>query len=441
MLMYPNISPQFLAIFEDLYTPLSTAVQYPQLIAASRLDMGNVNKYLAFHIQDILDIVLSDKSGKTTSLLINVLSYQIKEIFYALLTKSKFSDMASEILCKPDSSEQVIARLSIITLSALLTLPDEATKQCGFIYYLLKRCDNNSVFNLFATILAEDERCFFAKRWLHELGFVDYILRELENIDFENYCDVDENPDGTLYDHTFFVATSLYSLLSRCAKSDMFKEDTMDLHTILVLKKTFKHEYPLFVKNARWKAINSVICQENANDMSSLLPEAISIISSYYPRVYEYRSCAISFIGSIINFSPTFASYAVDEKIPNYILSLLLQFQNCSILHSVIINFISKTIEIEPLGSHLTQIFVPLIMDEVKIQKNKTFIPTLFSLADIIHNAGKKKKPIENSLVHFPEFETFCKNQLSRYKANNKKNYGGKFKTSLSDFFNNIIYE
>lgn len=57
MLMYPNFSPQFLAIFEDLYTPLSTAVQYPQLIAASRLDMGNVNKYLAFHIQEILDIV------------------------------------------------------------------------------------------------------------------------------------------------------------------------------------------------------------------------------------------------------------------------------------------------------------------------------------------------------------------------------------------------
>ena len=124
MLFYPNFSSQFLALFEDLHTPLSTALQYPQIVAGSRLDMGNVNKYLGFHIQEILNIVLSDKPHPSTSLLINILSYQVKNIFYSLLTNSNFTDMATEILANPNSSEQIIARLSIITLTALLTVPD-----------------------------------------------------------------------------------------------------------------------------------------------------------------------------------------------------------------------------------------------------------------------------------------------------------------------------
>ena len=186
---------------------------------------------------------------------------------------------------------------------------------------------------------------------------------------------------------------------------------------------------------------SSVISEKNANDMSSILPEAVSIISLYIPHVFEYRSYAISFISSLISFSPTFASFAVDEKVPNYILSLLLQFQSCTILHSDIIEFVQKTIIIEPLGSNLVQILVPIIMDETKVQKNKVFLPVLYALADIIRKASKKNKPISHSLSYFPEFETFCRKQLSQYQSRIKKSYGGKIKTSLSDFFNNIMYE
>lgn len=439
--MYPNFSPQFLAVFEDLHTPLSTALQYPQIIAGSRLDMGNVNRYLAFHIQEILNIVLSDRSDSSASQLINILSYKVKEIFIALLNKSNFADMATEILSNPKSSEQIIARLSIITLSALLTVPDEATKQCGFIYYLLRRCDNNSAYNLFSTILADDEQCFFARKWLCELGFFDYVLRELESIDFENYKGGEKDEDGTAYDRVYFIATALYNLISRCSKTNTFKEDIMNLKTIIVLKKTFKNDPPVFVKNARWKAISSIVCQENANEMSSILPEAFAIISFYIPHVYEYRSNAISFISSVICFSPTFATYAVDEKVPNYILSLLLQFQSCAILHSVIIDFVTKVIEIEPLGSSIVQIFVPIIIDEAKVQKSKIFLPVLFSLADVIHKSAKKNKTIAHSLASFPEFDAFCHNQLAHYNSRMKKSFGGKLKTSLSDFFNNIVFE
>lgn len=441
MFMYPNFSASFLNVFEDLHTPLSTVLQYPQLVAGSRLDMGNINRYLSYHIQEILNIVLSDKPDPSASLLVNILSYQIKDIFNAILTKSNFSDMATEILSNPNSSEQIIARLSIITLSALLTVPNEATKQCGFIYYLLKRCDNNSAYNLFATILAEDERCYFARKWLRELGFFDYILRELDSIDFENYKGEEKKGDEAVYDHVYFIATALYTLISRCSKTETFKEDILNLKTIIILKKTFKNDPPVFLKNARWKAISSIVCQQNANDMSSLLPEACAIISFYIPHVFEYRSYAISFISSIICFSPTFASFAVDEKVPNYLLSLLLQFQNCSILHSTIIEFVAKTIEIEPIGVNITQIFVPIIIDEAKFQKSKVFLPVLYSLADIIHKASKKNKPISNSLSSFPEFEIFCRKQLADYHSRIKKSYGGKFKNPITDFFNNIVFE
>lgn len=433
--MFAYVSPKFLTTFDDKQTPLSLVIFDPQLIFASRMNLGKVNQYLSYHIQEIIDLVLNDQ--RNSGVLINLLSCQIEPIFQSLLTNSNFVDKATEILSDlSNPSDIVISRLSSILLSALLTLPEQSSQQFGFIYHLLKRCDNSCAFNLFSTLLSNDERCLPAQKWLHDFGYSEFLMREIDSIDFEYKSPEGANP---YYDRTYNVAACLYQLLAQAIHSKTFHDDFLHTKVIVIMKKSFKHSYPAFVKNARWHAISSLACEQNAEEMSSLLPEAISIFIEDLNHVYEYRVFIIQFITEIVKYQPFFATYLVDEKVPNWILHFLLRFPNVTIFHSAIREFADNALKIDILAHIIVSTYTPVLIEEAMVQTNKVFLPTVIALIESIRKAGIENRTIEKELDKIPQFAQFCQNQLLDYTAKAETSYGFNEYSSLSNLIHHFI--
>ncbi|OHS93768.1 hypothetical protein TRFO_11564 [Tritrichomonas foetus] len=434
--MIPYFSPSFLALFDEDSTPLSSVMNYPQLSAASRADAGLVNHYLSHHIQEILDIVLTDNTEPYVSTFINILSFSVSDIFRAVLRGSRFSDMAAEILSDQKSSEKVISRLATITLSLLINVPEEATKQCGFIYHLLKRININTVYDLFNTILADDERCLPARTWLHLFAFPEFILRELENIDYEGFESQEVVP---YYDKTYSITSALYVLIAKTTKTDTLKDDFLSPKAAKILKKSFTHRPPNYVLNSRWKAIRCIVCEKNLEEFRPLFDEAITILSEETKKLAEYHVNAIYFIISMIKLDQSLAQKAVDSKLPNWILGLVLQFQNSSILHTAFRSFVTDLIDIKPLGQNIIDIYTPMLAESARVKSNKVLRPTIFALIETIRDAATRNPEYAESLRIIVEFGEICATEVPEYRTQSTMPYGGKMKSSLSDFFANFL--
>ena len=429
--MNPSFSAQFLSLFDDLETPFSTVIDLPQLLSAAKSDVGLVNRYLSHHISDLLEIVFNEDDGQRASMVMGILSSSIHDIYLHLLRKSNFSQRVTEFLSDQNTSQIIISRIAGIILTALVVEPSEATKQFIFIYQLLPRIDNTCVYNLFYTLLSSDERYLVAKIWLHMFGFADNLLNELEKIDY-NY---ESHEEVVYYDKVFIVVSGLYTFISKATQADNLTDDFKTTRAVVVLKKTFSKRPPIFVLNARWLAIKSIICQKNANEMMDLLTEGINLLSEDSQRHFEYHVCIISFLASLIQFAPQSINILIDKKIPNLIINLILKFQTSTILHSEFRNFVDSCLKVEQISSTIISLYTPILIEEASKQENKIFIPTLFSILENFEECSKKKQNIQQQLSTIPNFHDFYESQVTEYVQKSNQKYGGRIQPNVSDLF------
>ena len=315
----PNVS------FEEI-------ISDPFAIKLYKFQNQTVHFYFKNHALDLIQSALSNTKTAVQNNSFTIIILGDPDILSAILRSDKFLDLALQIVDATTEEPYVLGRLSTIMLSCLQTVPDLATQSFGFIYHLLPHCSNPSVSHFFESIISDNERYLCAHKWLIDFGFVEYLFREFQKIDFE-YVSTESNPYfDTIYEQVF----SLYQILSKCATNPIIfphiiNQDLKGFRLIDFLAMDFRNT-PVYVVNARWKSILALTTPQTAEMMSALIPNAIKFIQKDVAKLPASIVIALDFINKMMTFYPKTVKYVSSTQLNQSLLTLITQFMNSSIL-------------------------------------------------------------------------------------------------------------
>ena len=410
------------SLLSDPTVTFNEIVSNPIITRLIRLDRIPVCDYFIHHSHDLLINALSD-----TKSIAEVNSYQIiikgnPDILTNIMTDDEFLNRALDIVNDNNVARDLpflLGRLSTIALVALAVVPQVASQSCGFIYHLLQYCDNPSVFDFFESIITDDEKYNYTHKWLYDLGFVDYLFRELGKIDF-GFIVKDENP---YFVPMFEKASCLYQLISKCAKNHILFPSLIRKDLIDALSMTFRYP-PTFVENARWDAITSLVTRKTAKLMNPIVPSAILIITKPYEKLPAYLISALEIVTRIMIYDQSIFDFVVESKILQNLLNLVIQFSNSTILLDSFRNFVAIGLTNHDYSVQLVVLLLPFIIDFASTRENRVLTPYCFNILQLFIEAAKSNRSVKRILNEEKSVKTFIKTQFTEYKKIIENDYG-----------------
>lgn len=378
------------------------------------------------HVHSMIRLVFSDEKSLVSSRAYTILSLGDNSLIEEMLRDYKFRDFALEILSNPQNPPFIMGRLAGLSLSALLSMPETASESCGFIYHLLKHCENPSVFNFFETLCGDNPKATPSQKWLLDMGFVEYIIREIQTTNF-NYV---SNLSNTYLDPVYDKALCLYELIALCAKNPILSPSFKTSSIVDVIKRDFSRS-PDFLKTARWAAINSITCKDTAVQLLPLIQSAISTVTEQFEHLKSYRVDALNFLTQMIQLAPMTADILLHSSVLQSLSGLIIQFPNSTILHGAFVDFVSIGLQLEEFAIKMVGVYTPLFIDQACERYNRVLAPTLLYLIEKFMEASDKKSSIRRVLTEIPELKQFINHDLKEYKKIIDSDYGGPRATGI----------
>ena len=358
-----------------------------------------------------------------------------QNLMRAIIADSKLNLKATDILSDPNTDEVVIARLSQLTLCALLTCADEAPQECGYLYHLLKYVANHTVFNTFMVLFGEDEKLEKPQRWLADFGIIEYVLRELATIDYEHVLEPGVDP---YYEPVFYKAHCIYLMIAKASTHHIFGPELRKAETVTYLHSFFKVPPP-YVKNSYWKALNNLCCEKNVNDMKSFAGHALAVLEEQNSKLYEYQVTVILFLEKLMRHIEEIATQLCESSITAWLVQMLLCYKESSILHSAFRTFFVTAMKHEPIIVNFINVYITAIIAEAMHCENKVLMPTLMFIIEKIKELENKNTKYTVIINSIPDYKEFCKKQLKEYQRVSTSSYGGRRPNSIAAFFSQLI--
>ena len=375
----------------------------------------SIIKYLKQNSKVLLKYALSDEKSKISMISYSILLACNPDILGSIFEDDYYRDMVSSLLADPTTSDVIIGRIASITLSCFTAIPNQAFESYGFIYHLLHHCDNSAVFNLFQTICCEDPRFTSTQEWLDQMGFSEYLLRELLSIDYD-HTPTDPN---FIKDKTFVNLFCFYKLASICCSNPILRSsfETEPFVRVLARDSSFSNTH---LMSSKWKTVNALTSPITSNNMLTYhYDKAISIVTEPFDVLREYRVCALEFITKMMRFCPQTISTVKEKSILQNVISIILNFRDSTILHDTVLGFVGAGLELDKeLSKQITQTLTPLMIDFADDRSDRVFSSFCFRVVEEMIKRAKKDKALAAELHDLPEFEVFVKSMLEpRRKA------------------------
>lgn len=412
--------------FEDV-------VSDPIIARLYRQPNSSVQKYFKSHSFELLKYSLSHANTAIENNSFNIIIYGDPDILMPMLKNDEFLNLALDIVNKNDVEPYVLGRLSTIMLTALLVVPELAMETFGFIYHLLPHCGNPSVLYFFITIVSNEPQFSPTQKWLLEMGFFDYLLRELNSIDY-SYNSTESN---VYFDETYEKVFSLYQILSKCASNPIMVPDLLREDLIEILSMDFK-DPPVYVENARWNTILQLTTRETSEMMYPIVPRAIKAIETDVKKLPAYIVTALEMVNLMMDYSPRSSKFVFKSNMLLNLLNLVNRFMNSTILLKAFRNFVEVCLRFnDDFVPKMVSLLLPFVMDFATTRQNRVLAPFCFSILELFVESEKRNPKVTQALNEEAGCREFLKGKYKIYMKNLHKEYGNE--TKLSGLFRAFI--
>lgn len=367
----------------------------------------------------LVKIALSDERNAIGSHAYQVLLLGLEDINRSVLADDYFQNTALELLVNPETPEFIIGRLASITLGLLINTPDIAQLACGYIFHFLRYTGNPTVFNMLETITG-DPRAEKSQQWLIDMGYPEYVARELNNID-SAYKSTNPIP---LLDPLYQKLLCLYQLVFKSATNPILAKGFRSKEIIQSVASGIEFP-PDFIISAQWKAINSLCTQETSSMMHWLVPVALKYLSEPCTYLASFRVSSLDFIIAMMGYWTDIFKQLRNSGLLQNLTVLLLQFPEATILHASFRKFCEVAITDPEYAEKIVTIYSPIMMDVVHRWENKVLTPTCYEVMETFVEASKKNKAVDNALNMAPEYKDFKKTDMKNYNKLLTSSYGG----------------
>lgn len=382
----------------------------------------------------LLKVALSDDKSVIGSHAFQSLQVGASELNQAVLQSDIFRNIALELLTDQTTPEYTIGRLASLTQTFLLNSPEEAQPELGFIFHFLRYCGNPTVFNFWETITG-DPRAEKSQQWLLDMGYSEYVARELHNFD-PSYESKSENK---FIDPILTKLFCIYQIIFKSATNPLLASGFRTQEIIDAVKQGLKNP-PDFIISAQWKALNSLCTADTEFMMRDLIPKALQYLSESMTYLAQYRVSALDFIVLMMDFYPSCFSTLKRSMLLQNLTVLILQFQETTILHSSFRNFVKKALTDNDYAEVVVTIYSPIMMDIAHRHQNKVLSPTCFVIMDYFIEQSKKNPVIKKALATNPEWNEFFKKDFPEYKKLLDSSYGGYLSGKVVMIFKELFH-
>jgi hypothetical protein len=409
------------ALLRDPQTPISRFLSIPSISRYARGNFPDFQSYFVGHSATLLQLSFSDEKSCQSIQAFKILSCGDPQYLQPVIDNGDFQNFGAEILAAKSAPPWVTGRLSTIALVALLKIQHQAFPYSGFIFRLLHYCENPTVYNLFETLTGDDEMVRPAQEWLRDLGFGEYIIRELENLDFGYDCGTANVYKDPIYNRV----TYFFDLISRSCDTKDLSAQFQCKPVINCLRKQFPNA-PDFVRVARWRAIVSVTCQRTAVDCLQFIPEACRLLTEPFANIREFRVSALCFVTRMMEIAPLAFDFLLQSQMPQMLMNLVVQFPNSTILHNAFLRFVELGVTNQSFVEAIVMFYVPVALDIGARAENKVLQSCCLHVMNCFLEAAKGNSALARTLgKELDGVAKFAGGVLKNYLVRIETPYGG----------------
>jgi hypothetical protein len=436
--MFPGqkevITPELQHLVADHSTPLATVLDLPYVAKAARTGYQALQDYMIPKASELLRAALSEEMGKASVNAFNILTCN-PVYLQPVLENGVLLDMATGIVTRPELPPFLIGRLSSLSLNALYHLPDLATISCGFIYHLLKYCENPTVFNLFENLTGDAPEVGPAQKWLQDMGFSLYITREFNNLNFD-YVSTEHN---TYKDAVYNKTVYLLQLISRSCRNQTLQADFWNEDIVNCLKKATFPDPPDFVSIARWEAIVGVTSAATHEFCKCFLAQAFKLLTDPFEKLKAYRVSALTFVTRMMELAPSTFDAMMRTQMPQMVINLVFQFPNSTILHNAFVKFVEVGLTNSLFAMFVISVYIPVVMYNGESNENRVVKACCMRVMRLFWDLADRDGEIAQMMGEFDGVNDFLAGPLTKYMEKTEKPYGGELPKydlkSLSSWF------
>lgn len=371
-------------------------------------------QYFVKHARELVFLALHDTEQPNSYNAFRLLMLGDDAIKDVIIKKDLLSEAVMEVLSNPDPLNSSLSRVSDISLQIFVMPTHEATESCAFLYPLLKYADNLDIFYLFQTILCQSQSLFIAQQKFKQLRFADFLAQELMTLDYTN------SDKNDRFNKNFSLAFAYFSFLKTGALNHILRSQ---FHAPVVIQALLRDEdFPAFVESAKWEAVLEISKICNLDNFIPFIIPAKKLLMKHTEILYPFHVAIIYFLSSVIVFNASF----VNDEFLQSILRLMAQFEQSSILHNAIIDFVRLGLKGKKMDEMIASNFVPFLLIEAQQREHGLIAAAAFQIFNLIIPAAKRRKEIKMILNEIDEYEYFASRILPKYNKIAKSNYGGK---------------
>ena len=406
------LTPELQEMISDTSTDIRDVLSLGYISKSARIGFSSVIDYLVAHSHEILNYAFKDEKSVISTNAYAILSIGNPQILKPILDDSSFQNTALKILTKPSVPQFTIGQLSSLTLTLLTNLPEQATESCGFIYHLLKYCENPGVFNFFETICTSDPKFELTQNWLNGMGFSEYLLRELDKIDFSY-----ESKEPCAYKDSIYIrCLCFYKLIAKCCENPIMVESFQSEHVADSLAHAFPNE-PSFICNARWNSISAITSQKTAVFLlNKLFKTAIDLLMEQFDKLLAYRVHALTFITKMLKIAPLSFELLLQSSMPQLLIHIVVQFPYSTFLHSAFLEFVKVGLTHQQFAIKIVGCYTPVIIDIAEDRKNRILSPCCIKMLEMFLDLAKTNKSIAQVLNETPGISKFVRGTMKEYR-------------------------
>ncbi|OHS93797.1 hypothetical protein TRFO_02307 [Tritrichomonas foetus] len=375
----------------------------PIVFKALKNNSKEARHYFSHHLPRLLRIAFREDTHPTT-----ITAFKLLKLgnIPNLVKSSFFSGFAVKILSKDEIKPMIIGRLSDISLSILQSGNSDILRYCGFILLILKYADNANVYNLFSSILANDEKLKSVQDWLFDIGFFTDVSEMLKEALLQNYSENYSN------DHEKLI--NLLRIASDSLSNSRIRDRVLSGPIPLAFQNY--RSFPTFISNFYWETLNQLFDKKAPKTLEAFAKAAQDLLVTPTHQIHIYHANSVKFLTNFIKVRPDL----INDELIKSVLGLMIQFETSSCFLNAAGNFFVELYRSSSLSSHIKEFLALVFLNEANQKKKTTFqMLALKIVEELAYNDLTRK-----SFRQISGASEFIKQKLEIYRYKKEHPYG-----------------
>ena len=405
-------------------------LQRPVTFRLFRTADPHLVEFFVNHVEDLLKLTFFSDKKDLSAKAFSILEHSLPQLTIAMLENQRFNNAACGVLSHIESGSIILARLSSLTLSALLIDPHYIINSCGFILQLLCYVDDVSVFSLFESLCSPNEEIADVQQWLVDIGFVQLLIKEIDSMSTEVLSSC------TRADRNGLLMCGYLNIIKLCAKSVVLRKEVKNSSVFAIINRNVC-EWADFIEDARWEALASLSCKKTQEVMRTLFQQCIEMLTD--PKRYA-RRCAVAAVNILtfmVRSDKILTPFIQKMEVCKLITELVMNNPNHSILNECCVQFLIDAISNPVTMKDALNAAAPFIINALNSQ-NRNLEATAFNFLTKLSAAEKSDNDIFQAMNEIPGFVPTVKEPFTTYNYLLETDYGGPLPIFASDNANKL---